>query len=95
MRINLFLWFSLIFIYYTELLPWHFYYMIPVSFFLVYSISYQLDKRFAKKNPQTIAYSYEKKYDDIIYEFVNSNDILQDTYPLNLNNNGFKDFLFV
>lgn len=52
-------------------------------------------QRFAKKNPQTIAYSYEKNYNDVIYEFVNSNDILQDTYPLNLNNNGFKDFLFV
>lgn len=50
MRINLFLWFSLIFIYYTELSPLHFYYMIPVSFFLVYSISYELDKRFAKKH---------------------------------------------
>ncbi len=52
-------------------------------------------KRFENKNPQTIAYSYEEDYKEIIYKCVNSNDILQDTYPLNLNSNGFKDFLFV
>ena len=50
LRINLFFWFSLIFIFHIELSPLHFYYMAPVAFILVFMISYELDNRFVKKN---------------------------------------------
>ena len=51
-------------------------------------------KRF-DKNIQTIAYSHQNDGKSIEYKKVKSSDILKDNYPLNSNNNGFKDYLFV
>ena len=44
---------------------------------------------------QTIAYSYENDGKQIEYKKVKSSYILKDNHPLNANNNGFKDYLFV
>ena len=49
-RINMFNWISLIFLFHSELAPWHFFYILPVTIIYVFLISHNIDMSFIKKN---------------------------------------------
>ena len=50
LRINMFMWISLIFLFHSELAPWHFFYILPVTTIYVFFIGHNIDMSFIKKN---------------------------------------------
>ena len=49
LRINMFIWISLIFLFHSELAAWHFFYILPVTIIYVFLISHNIDMSFIKK----------------------------------------------